>query len=716
MDPDNAQKWPQLNIPRWRDIGDVRGWGADPKGKKDSTEAFTAAAIYVGEGGVLKVPSGTYLLKTLKIKPVTIEGSGQGRTILVFNNLNQEQDGVVFLPPEKNDIEFGARDISIKTINGHGSNAFYTPRAVGLNQKRLKPTFQRISFSSEDAGIIDEDFSQTFSWKWMFNLGDSWNLSIDDIDAVGSFLPSRKFDNQFLDGFIRTAPEEGILSMRLSDITTHNIANFLEIKQKTYFQLANVDVARALNGIYDANDRVFESPNRYSYGESIWTNVIINAQLNPIKLDNRFLLIINGLAIHRAENAYDHGGEWVGVWLTRPRVCTLQGLEIGCAKGYSGKKIGILIDAGDANNFSNVSFGQLDVCAQIGITNSRNGSNQATKFNNTSINSDVSLIFEIQNARQFICSGYSSSSTFSFKRFLMNVDSINNTMCLSNIEDSNECTDNSIYWENISASRDEKKWRWDTRDGLTLCTQADTGGNGNNALIIRRDKTSIASIEMRTNEKNDSSILFNSPKTRFSGEITPLIDNEVSNGSSSHRWAQVYAKSGTINTSDAREKSVPILINEFSETLKIEPDAILDAWGEVSIVAFQWLDMIEKKGSNKARWHFGVIAQQVRDAFELHGIDGTRLGLLCYDEWNAEYAPVLAEREVIKQTQDEHGFFVNSVTIEEYDTGKKILVRPAGYRWGIRSDQCAWLEAAYQRRRCDRLEERLQHLEKFIQI
>ena len=41
------------------------------------------------------------------------------------------------------------------------------------------------------------------------------------------------------------------------------------------------------------------------------------------------------------------------------------------------------------------------------------------------------------------------------------------------------------------------------------------------------------------------------------------------------------------------------------------------------------------------------------------------------------------------------------------DTGEVSLVRPAGNRWGIRPDQCLFLEAAYQRRRCSRVEERL---------
>ncbi|EHK6278503.1 tail fiber domain-containing protein [Escherichia coli] len=186
----------------------------------------------------------------------------------------------------------------------------------------------------------------------------------------------------------------------------------------------------------------------------------------------------------------------------------------------------------------------------------------------------------------------------------------------------------------------------------------------------------------------------------FKGIISPMVDNSKSNGTASLRWTQVYAANGTINTSDGREKSDPVIIS----------DAILDAWGDVSIIAFQWLNMIAEKGSD-ARWHFGVIAQQVRDAFAAHGIDGTKFGLLCYDEWDDVYEPEVEMREVIYREEVSEGNFVERVIQEQYETNSMRLVIPAGNRWGIRPDQCAWLEAAYQRRRSDRVEARLLALE-----
>lgn len=50
-------------------------------------------------------------------------------------------------------------------------------------------------------------------------------------------------------------------------------------------------------------------------------------------------------------------------------------------------------------------------------------------------------------------------------------------------------------------------------------------------------------------------------------------------------------------------------------------------------------DSVAEKGDS-ARWHFGVIAQDVVKAFEDNGLNAFDYGVICYDEWNdtpAEY-------------------------------------------------------------------------------
>lgn len=195
------------------------------------------------------------------------------------------------------------------------------------------------------------------------------------------------------------------------------------------------------------------------------------------------------------------------------------------------------------------------------------------------------------------------------------------------------------------------------------------------------------------------------------GPIRSYVDNVNSCGTATRKFTQVHATNGTINTSDATHKSKPLTPEQLAQYLQAAHDAILDAWGEVSIIAFQWLSDIQAKGEDKARWHFGAIAQQVRDAFLAHGIDGTRFGLLCYDEWEDEYRPVMGLRDVVTQYETPEGEIISRTSREEYDTGEVELVMAAGNRWGLRPDECLWLEAAYQRRKMERFEARLTALE-----
>ena len=174
----------------------------------------------------------------------------------------------------------------------------------------------------------------------------------------------------------------------------------------------------------------------------------------------------------------------------------------------------------------------------------------------------------------------------------------------------------------------------------------------------------------------------------------PIGNGIKSLGDASHLWSQLYAAAGSINTSDAKEK----------QAVESYPDAVLDAWGDVEFRQFLFNDAVEKKGA-AARLHSGVIAQQVVEAFTRHGVDATRYGLLCYDEWPDEYETV--EVEDTPAVFDADG---NEVTPAQTHK-EKVQTTKAGSRYGIRYSEALCLEAAYQRRRAQRLEESVDALE-----
>lgn len=144
--------------------------------------------------------------------------------------------------------------------------------------------------------------------------------------------------------------------------------------------------------------------------------------------------------------------------------------------------------------------------------------------------------------------------------------------------------------------------------------------------------------------------------------FTPSVDNAIALGVAGLRWSAVYAGTGTINTSDEREK----------EQIQDIEEVALRAWAKVKYCQFKFKDAVKEKGDG-ARWHFGVIAQRVKEAFESEGLDPFAYGILCYDEWVGSPEQQNDEGEVIRPE-----------------------IR-AGNRYGIRYEEALVLECAYLR-------------------
>ncbi|MDF2713500.1 MAG: hypothetical protein K0R28_425 [Paenibacillus sp.] len=162
-------------------------------------------------------------------------------------------------------------------------------------------------------------------------------------------------------------------------------------------------------------------------------------------------------------------------------------------------------------------------------------------------------------------------------------------------------------------------------------------------------------------------------------------DNTTSLGNGGARFAQLYAAAGTINTSDRNAK----------QQIKPIDDKVLDAWSEVNYSQFKFNDAVAEKGE-KARTHFGVIAQEIEVAFTRHGLNAFDYGILGYDEWDAIYEEEeIAEVVVDKETGEHHTRYTK--------TGNKKRIREAGSSYSIRPDECLMLEAALMRREIQRL-------------
>jgi hypothetical protein len=161
---------------------------------------------------------------------------------------------------------------------------------------------------------------------------------------------------------------------------------------------------------------------------------------------------------------------------------------------------------------------------------------------------------------------------------------------------------------------------------------------------------SLDFISKNTNGSN-SELSFNGLGDRSFG---PSPDDSVSLGLSSFRWSVVYAATGTINTSDEREKQNIESVNDAEKRVAFKLKTLVKKFKFKSAV-------LEKK--DKARIHFGIIAQEVKKAFEDEGLVAEDYGVLCYDEWDS-----------LEEVKDEKGNVVQAA-------------RTAGSRYGVRYEE-----------------------------
>lgn len=106
----------------------------------------------------------------------------------------------------------------------------------------------------------------------------------------------------------------------------------------------------------------------------------------------------------------------------------------------------------------------------------------------------------------------------------------------------------------------------------------------------------------------------------------PGADNSRTLGSASARWSVVYAGTGSINTSDARQKTEVLPL----DTAEIEAAIALGK----EVGTFRFLDAINAKGDS-ARLHVGMTVQRAIELMEAHGLDATKYAFICHDTWSA---------------------------------------------------------------------------------
>lgn len=227
--------------------------------------------------------------------------------------------------------------------------------------------------------------------------------------------------------------------------------------------------------------------------------------------------------------------------------------------------------------------------------------------------------------------------------------------------------------------------------GFTLLTGAGQTGNGIYA------KESDNSLQLWTNGSGKATV-------DASGNLTPGADNTQTNGSGATRWSTIYAGTGTINTSDAREKTA------VRSMAADEIEAAKALSKEIGV--YQFLDSVAVKG-DKARHHVGMTVQRAIQIMEAHGLNPFAYGFICYDKWDEQVTehPAIEARAAVDAKAavlDAEGNVIEPAVeaqsaIEAKAAWTEVTLK-AGDRYSFRYDQLALFIARGTHARLEALE------------
>jgi hypothetical protein len=110
-------------------------------------------------------------------------------------------------------------------------------------------------------------------------------------------------------------------------------------------------------------------------------------------------------------------------------------------------------------------------------------------------------------------------------------------------------------------------------------------------------------------------------------QFYPVNDNANDLGFITKRWDDIYATNGTIQTSDRNEKQDIAELSDAEQRVAVACKGLLRK--------FRWKDSVAEKGDD-ARIHFGIIAQDLQDAFEAEGLDAGDYAMFISTTWTDE--------------------------------------------------------------------------------
>jgi hypothetical protein len=197
-----------------------------------------------------------------------------------------------------------------------------------------------------------------------------------------------------------------------------------------------------------------------------------------------------------------------------------------------------------------------------------------------------------------------------------------------------------------------------------------TSNGGASVWALRTQFSSTGQLQFRPGGTSGSPVM----QILTSGTLTPGASGASDLGTASLRYSNAYLVNAPNVSSDENLKD---MISDI-------PDSWLAAVRNVNVIRYKMKAAMALKGDANARWHIGVIAQQIVRAFADQGVDAFEIGIVGKDSWGDMYD------DVVVPALDSDG----TPTGEYIPTGEKLLVRAAGEELSVRYEELLALKIA----------------------
>ena len=683
VEPAGATLYPDLQIARWRDEGDVRGWGGF---SGDITQAINDAfaAVSARGGGKVKIPEGVFAVDFDRI-PVGVHLDGSGcdywdtyrptpnrllkswdkGTTLLYTGTGAKTEKIYNLPNTRavktnsGGVSFPFTDFTLNdSVNGSPATprpfscAVKITRNSGLSNLRIMVGYNGID-GYNDASLtgLGDDWDVGL---WVY---DANNTVIENVQVVGYWRmaailhtendgtydmvgnPEQTvFRNVYTQGrrgyLIRNSPQHRVIS---------NTANTITAEYTSSWTLSH---ARKF--------RIFGNSTTYTFtGYSASGNQITLTGVTPA-------LPANVTAI-RAPNM---GNNFSGSVFES---CKFNSLE------HTSGTPSHLLGLGEAGALEADGF----PCRNIRLV----GTKCQTVFDR------LNSLFGDCRDWKFVAGAFENGAMVAY-----GYDETNQVGFTGNLRMGieTEIGDSRLDWslftprdglladkqfptQNTDGKMVVKNWQEkgleiQFADGQTGLLLRDSdgylrlyNGNGqllfqgasNNAVTIQGNNVYIANaagetiLSAFTSTKNimTAAALTIGGDAIAMANVRPNVANANTVGTAIFPFAGGFTQTAFQVTSDRRAKMDETYLDEAERRVAVRLKSLLKK--------YKLRTSVEEKGTEKARWHCGIIAQDIIQAFEEEGLDATSYAMLCHTLHAASEAIVEDDGTVISPAIEE---------------------------------------------------------------